>query len=210
MEQIKTSFSNATIGSKPEILHTIHLQEKNIAIYERDISHLQDDLNFCVRANIDFRKSGTIADIRTALESEIPSCKALIADIMDLLALFEKVTKATTLKVLLATINTNMCRKFHTDINDLRLLCSYVGQGTLWLPEEAINRKTLDKSDNNDSIVKDKDLIQQVRTGDVALLKGAIYDKIGTKAVMHRSPPIEEIGETRLLLRIDTNEFLHF
>ncbi|MGK0427956.1 MAG: hypothetical protein ACJAUR_002072 [Ulvibacter sp.] len=42
------------------------------------------------------------------------------------------------------------------------------------------------------------------------MLKGAIYLSEGTKAVVHRSPTIEESVETRLLLRIDTNEFLNF
>ncbi|NJK82997.1 MAG: DUF1826 domain-containing protein [Saprospiraceae bacterium] len=208
MENINTIFSNAAIGTKPEILHTIHLQEKNIAIYQRDITHLRNDLKTCMQTHVEFRKSGSLADIQTALESEMGNYKALVADIVALLQLFGKVAQSQTFKVFLATVNTNMCRKFHTDINDLRLLCSYAGQGTLWLPEEAINRKALDGLGNNQDIVKEEALIQQVQTGEVCLLKGAIYPKKGTKAVVHRSPTIEEIGEKRLLLRIDTNEFL--
>jgi len=210
MELIKTSFSNAVIGSKPEILHTIHLQEKNIAIYQRDISHLHNDINSMIRNKIEFRISGTVDQIQAALGGQMAGYQALMTDLVYLLQLFSNVSKADTFKVLLATVHTNMCRKFHTDINDLRLLCTYTGLGTLWLPEEGIDRKALEKLLDNQDIVKNDVLVQQVQTGAVALLKGAIYDKPGTKAVVHRSPTIEETGQTRLLLRIDTNQFLNF
>jgi len=210
MEQITTEFANATIGNKAEILHTIHLQEKNIAIYQRDISHLQNDLKNCLKDKIEFRKSGTVAEIQTALENEFPTYQDLTTDIVALLKVFGDVYQSKTFKVLLAKINTNMCRKFHTDINDLRLLCTYIGQGTLWLPEEAINRKELSGVGGNERIVKDENLIQQIQTGNVAILKGAIYSKENTKAVVHRSPEIKGTGEIRLLLRVDTEEFLDF
>jgi len=52
--------------------------------------------------------------------------------------------------------------------------------------------------------------IQQAKTGAVILLKGALYPKKGTNAIVHRSPTIEESGERRLLLRVDTNDHLGF
>ena len=50
----------------------------------------------------------------------------------------------------------------------------------------------------------------QVPENGVVLLKGALYPKAGTRAIVHRSPTIEESGEKRLLLRIDTNDNLNF
>ncbi|MEL6124115.1 MAG: DUF1826 domain-containing protein, partial [Bacteroidota bacterium] len=108
-------------------------------------------------------------------------------------------------RLLLASVNTNMCRRFHTDINDVRLLCTYTGPGTLWLTNDNINRRALDSYDGNESIVMDPERIQQVPEGAIALLKGAMYPHHQTKAIVHRSPTIEESGEKRLLLRIDTN-----
>jgi hypothetical protein len=210
MEAIKVSFSNAVIGTKPEVLQNIHLQEKNIAIYHRDISHLQSDINACMKGKIEFRKSGSFQEIQAALECEIPNCYNLIHDIMSLIKVFGELTENNTFKVLLSTVNSNMCRRFHTDINDLRLLCTYSGQGTLWIPEEFVNREALNSCGDNECILRDASQVQQVPTGSVAILKGAIYPKEGTKACVHRSPSIEESGETRLLLRIDTNEFLNF
>ncbi len=45
------------------------------------------------------------------------------------------------------------------------------------------------------------------------LKAGEIYwlsARVGTKAIARRSPAIEESGERRLLLRIDTNELLNY
>ena len=44
--------------------------------------------------------------------------------------------------------------------------------------------------------------------GDIVILKGALYPE--SKAIIHRSPTIEETGKKRLLLRIDTNESVNF
>jgi len=131
-------------------------------------------------------------------------------DIETLLSIFNRITQAQSFRLLLATINTNMCRRFHTDVNDLRMLCTYSGPGTLWLTEDNVNREALETCKDNECIVKDESKIQQAPTGSVVILKGAIYPQQGTKAIVHRSPTIEESGEKRLLLRIDTNEFLKF
>jgi hypothetical protein len=95
-------------------------------------------------------------------------------------------------------------------MNDLRMLCTYSGPGTLWLSENNINRNALNSCGDNECIVLDESKIQQAKTGAVVILKGAIYPEEGTKAIVHRSPTIEDYGEKRLLLRIDTNAFLNF
>ncbi len=98
-----------------------------------------------------------------------------------------------------------MCRKFHTDINDLRLLCTYAGPGTLWVAEDENNR---DYDEEHIGEVR----IHQADTGDILILKGALYPK--GKPVVHGSPTIEETDGKRLcerlLLRLDTNSFLDF
>jgi hypothetical protein len=89
------------------------------------------------------------------------------------------------------------------------MLCTYIGPGTLWLKEDNINRRALVSSSSQDEdIVVNQNEIQQVEAGSALILKGAIYPKEGTRAIVHRSPAIEESGERRLLLRIDTNSFL--
>ncbi len=97
-----------------------------------------------------------------------------------------------------------MCQRFHTDFNYLRLLCTYKGPATLWLPEKGADRMAHYSGKDNDSIVKNSDLIQQANTGDVLVLKGGMYPN--AKAIIHRSPPIQTQGQKRLLLRIDMEQ----
>lgn len=132
----------------------------------------------------------------------------LLKDIVRQLSLFSQIAQSTSYRLLLATIKSSMCRKFHTDINDLRLLCTYSGLGTLWLTEDNVNRKALDTYGDNECIVLDESRIQQAETGSIVILKGAIYPQEGTVSIVHRSPSIEETGQRRLLLRIVTNEKL--
>jgi hypothetical protein len=201
---------NWTIGNYPTILQQIHQNDINIAIYNREIEFLSSEISLLLDRQIELRASGTVEDILSVIKKELGSLHTtlLLKDIEHLLSIFTQITKSGSFRLLLATVNTDMCRKFHTDINDLRMLCTYSGPGTLWLTEDNINHKAMDSNLENESIVLDESRIQQANTGSVIILKGALYPLEGTKAVVHRSPTIEESGQKRLLLRIDTNEKL--
>lgn len=203
-------FPNAAIGRKPEVLSEILKEEKNITVYEREIPHLEKDIQSLLGREFELRCSGTLKEIEFALRAGLKNELALCEDAINLLKRFKEISEAGSFRILLEKVETNMCRKFHTDINDLRMLCTYSGQGTMWLPEGAVNRSVLKSMEGNESIVSNNTLVQQVSSGDVVILKGAIYPQKNTKAIVHRSPPIEELGEKRVLFRIDTNEFMNF
>jgi len=102
----------------------------------------------------------------------------------------------------LRIVDSDSCTKFHTDRYQLRLFTTYLGPGTEWLPEEAINRAALGQT--NERIVKDASKIQQMQAGHVGILKGEIQgaSKL-TKGIVHRSPEIECSGQKRIILRVD-------
>ncbi|MFK8008025.1 MAG: DUF1826 domain-containing protein [Saprospiraceae bacterium] len=212
MIQTKSLYANAVISNDVKKMQDIHIKSKNIAIYQRDISPLKKELNQVAQQAIECRASGTVEDILSSLKNyfdeNLSGNISFFEDISEILRLFETTTQTSSFRLLLATVNTNMCRKFHTDINDLRLLCTYIGPGTLWLPDDAIDEKALIRGRGNQEIVKDEKQIQQVNTGDVVILKGGLYPN--ANPILHRSPTIEETGEMRLLLRIDTNESVNF
>lgn len=212
MNETNFKFDNAVISDDANGLQDIHIKTKNIAIYHRQIQSLKTALDRVTEQSIEFRASGKKEEIIAALDiyftKNFPEHRVLLDDTLNLLSLFKKVSNSSSFRFLLATINTNMCRKFHTDINNLRMLCTYAGPGTLWLPEEAVNNKAYRIGGDDKDVVLDQNLIQQVDTGDVVILKGALYPE--SKAIIHRSPTIEETGKKRLLLRIDTNESVNF
>lgn len=209
---ISQPFRNARIGQQPLVLEHILQPAINIAIYQRDISSLKEELDQLQEKTIECRESGDISKIKATLieylsenDLELPG---LLEDIENQLKHFKHISKATSFRLLFKTVHTNMCRRFHTDINALRLLCTYKGQGTMWLPDEYVNHKAFLVKGNNQQIAKNDAHIQQVKTGDVVVLKGALFPN--SEAIVHRSPTIEESGENRLLLRIDTNDDLNF
>ena len=193
-QAIKTP-NNASIGNTSDVPRDIHLENKNIAIYHRDIDYLNAELKMIDEKEISFKSNGSAADIinalKTSSKNQLPADSLLIKDIVEVLNLFKRISKAETFRLSLESISTDMCRKFHADMNQLRLLCTYVGPGTLWLPDDI----------QKDVISKDE--IQQVKTGNIALLKGKLYPT--DEPIFHRSPGIETLNERRLLLRIDMN-----
>lgn len=204
-------YSNAVICDNNESLQDIHLKSKNIAIYKRNIEPLNEELKQLMEEAIECRASGTKEEVLSTLKDyfnqNFSESTSFFEDIISLVELFGKITKTSSFRLLLATVSTNMCRKFHTDINDLRLLCTYVGPGTIWIPDEVIDHKALKAGRGDIGKIIDEQHIQQVHTGDVVILKGALYDD--ANPIFHRSPSIEENGGKRLLLRIDTNELLN-
>lgn len=212
MIQTEGKYANAAIGSYEKVLQDIRLKSKNIAIYQRDIEPLRKDLNRLSKHALECRASGTATETLSILKDffnkDFPECMALFKDISEILKLFVRTTEASSLRLMLTTVSTNMCSRFHTDINDLRLLCTYIGPGTLWLPDEAINHKASRARGSNQELAIDEQQIQQANTGDIVILKGALFPE--ANPILHQSPTIEKTGGKRLLLRIDTDEFLNF
>jgi hypothetical protein len=136
------------------------------------------------------------------LAGETHAKNLLRKDIVVLLRQCLTISGRSYVKVLLKIIADDACTKFHTDGYDFRLLCTYVGAGTEWVPDSNVNRNQLVKGSNAD-IVNDLSFVQHLQPFEVAILKGeASYENRG-KGIVHRSPGITARGEKRLLLRID-------
>ena len=104
-----------------------------------------------------------------------------------------------TLKI--EVVRTDKCRLFHIDQYRQRLLCTYMGPGTEWLDHCNVNRNGLGKGCNS-KIVKDQNKINRAQPFEVLLIECSKNDR-GAPGVVHRSPPIQHNGLTRVLLKID-------
>ncbi len=205
-------FANAAMVSSLEELSEIHRKQKNIAICEREVADISNEAKSLLDLNFQLKCTGSKPEILEALSARLEeqSCKAplLGADIDGLLSIFQKIASADSMRFGLFVVQSDMCSRFHSDVNDLRMLCTYSGQGTLWLPNEAVNHRAHWSGKDNDEIVAKPKLIQRANAGDVLILKGALYPE--AEAVIHRSPGIGDTNEKRLLLRVDTNQFANF
>lgn len=200
-----TTIQNWAIGNSRGILRKIHQKETNIVIYERNTDALFKEINHLLDANIEFRSSGDPDSLRKALDTDksLKLCTLIKDDILRFLQQFKDISGSKSFRLLFAVISTNMCTKLHSDINDLRMLCTYAGSGTIWVPDAAIDEKANHPKSNSKEIIIDESLLRQAKPGDVVILKGALYPD--ADPILHRSPSIEESNQKRLLLRIDTN-----
>ena len=112
----------------------------------------------------------------------------LVDDIAALAEVFADLMDAPYLRLRLAAITSNACRKFHIDEITGRLVCTYRGIGTQY----GISTNGLDPS-----------RVFTVPTGAPILLRGTLWPELPASGLLHRSPPIEGTGETRLVLVLD-------
>ena len=112
----------------------------------------------------------------------------LIEDIAMLAERFAGLMQATYVRLRLQTVTTNACRKFHLDAITGRLVCTYRGQGTQY--------GTSVKGEEPEHICT-------TPTGAPILLRGTLWPPKPAVGLLHRSPPIEGTGETRLVLVLD-------
>lgn len=128
------------------------------------------------------------AVLQACTASGTPDCRErglLIDDIVALADLFAALKPSRYLRLRLDVVTTNACRKFHIDAVTARLVCTYLGTGTQY------------------GIGTEPDRIFTVPTGAPILLRGTLWPETPRSGLLHRSPPIESTGETRLVLVID-------
>ena len=104
------------------------------------------------------------------------------------------------LAIRLERVTGDGCRLFHVDRLVARLICTWTGPGTEWLPEGSFDRSGLGCGCNDH--VLDFDARRQLLCGDVALLRGDLCRGFEGKGLVHRSPP-GVAGKARLLIAID-------
>lgn len=116
-----------------------------------------------------------------------PERERLIDDIAALADIFAGVTGAPWLRLRLDVVTGNACRRFHIDRVTARLVCTYRGTGTQY-----------GFSDGHDPTA-----IHIVPTGAPLVMRGTLWPPRPDPGLLHRSPPIEGTGETRLMLALD-------
>ena len=100
-----------------------------------------------------------------------------------------------------------MCLKFHVDHVPCRLVTTYAGIATEWLPHHLVNRDKqgingAGKTDHESALYQHETDIQRMARGEVALLKGEGWLGNQNAGLVHRSPAIAT-GNSRLLLTQD-------
>lgn len=117
-----------------------------------------------------------------------PDSIELIDDMVRIADRFVDVMSSPFLHVRIERVTDNSCRKFHVDYLSARLVCTYRGKGTQYgfATSDAQPQRIFD-----------------VPTSSPMLMRGRHWPTVPESKLLHRSPPIEGSGETRLLLVLD-------
>ena len=201
----------AAFGSDLSVLSKIYQPDVNLSVWNREIdAELKGEAEALIASDPNFQKSlGMRADeAPAALQSFFPKQQydALRADMAWLIDVFSYLFDLRDVGLRLAVLDSAMCPKFHVDKVPCRLITTYTGATTEWLPHDRVNRRFLGA--NVPSIVGsepgicESDDIEILETGAVALLKGESWEGNEGCGLVHRSPSIAE-GPKRLLLTID-------
>ncbi|MBV4489170.1 DUF1826 domain-containing protein [Pseudomonas oryzicola] len=192
------------IGDTPQVLTDVLQDGVNLAVWRRRLPAQLEDF-----AALAVSLGQTLADQRvidvdeqhmpvlTELlreTADLHGYEAFVADVNWLLAAYTCLVGARRIGLRLRVLAGPMCPRFHVDNVPLRLLTTYAGPGTEWLPMQA--RGSIDLRTGQSSV----DNIQRLQAGDVAVLKGEKWHGNEGAGLMHRSPA-EQQG--RLLLSLD-------
>ena len=191
----------------------IYRNELNISIWQRKLNDLlikssENVLNN--NPNLEYSEVLKPVEVKQSLESVLGDnieVSPFIEDVSYLSFMFCKLFDQKKLWLRLDGIDHPMCPRFHTDKIKCRLVTTYVGPATQWLPHNLVDRKKLGfgndgKPDDQSGLFQSKQDIKQLDRGHVALLKGESWEGNEGAGVVHRSPHSEG-NYKRLYLTID-------
>lgn len=205
----------ASRADDPLVFTNIYDHETNMVIWERQLPQsLKDEVDSFLKVKSSFKVAMTVTpeSVRASLSDSFGKLRAteLCENIAELVEMFCCLFELKRAGLRLTALDREMCPKFHVDSVPCRLLTTFQGAATEWLPHEAVHREklgvgSLGKSDKQSGLYNDPSKIQQLNVGDVALLKGERWEGNENAGLVHRSPALLA-GECRLLLTLDFSD----
>ena len=197
-------------GDTPKALTGILDDGVNLALWQRQLpAHIADfgrlllSLNEPLAEALSLEMPGDDAEPNlhclASGFSDLEGYEGFIADVSWLVSAFACLLGAQRIGLRLRVLDKAMCPRFHVDHVPVRLITTYAGIGSQWLKEGAMDRRQLGKPEAEP---QDDSRIQQITSGEVALLKGEKWHGNEGFGLIHRSPQPAP-GERRLILTLD-------
>ena len=201
----------SVFGSDLSVLSEIYQPDVNLSVWNREIGPaLRGEAEALIASDPSFQKSLSMRadEAPAALQNFFPkqNYDALLADIAWLIDAFSYLFDLREVGLRLAVLDKAMCPKFHVDKVPCRLITTYTGIATEWLPHDRVNRRFLGPNAptvvGSESGICESGDIEIIETGAIALLKGESWEGNEGYGLVHRSPSLIE-RDKRLLLTID-------
>jgi hypothetical protein len=193
----------AVSGAEPEVLLDVLRPEVNLAVWHRA---LPEALTARLHPLTDAAPFTAVVEDEPeravdALAAKLPAAAPLdlLLDIRRLALAFAAVADTGgAVRIRLEAITGPACHRWHADAVGLRLLCTYRGSGTEWLPISGGARAA--RGINPKALPCERG---RVATGAAAILKGEGFAGNAGFGCIHRSPPAGPGERARLLLCLD-------
>ncbi|MCM8741677.1 DUF1826 domain-containing protein [Pseudomonas koreensis] len=197
-------------GGTPKTLTRILEDDVNLAVWQRQLPlHIADFAELLLSLNeplaeslcIELPDEDTDPDLGALAAGfrDLEGYEGFIADLQWLVSAFACLLGARRVGLRLRVLAKAMCPRFHVDHVPVRLITTYGGIGSQWLKEGVMDREQLGQANAEP---RDMANVQQLQSGDVALLKGEKWHGNEGFGLIHRSPQ-PAAGERRLLLTLD-------
>ncbi|WP_335944975.1 DUF1826 domain-containing protein [Pseudomonas sp. G166] len=194
----------------PRVLTQILEDGTNLAVWQRQLpAHISDFAAMVLSMEQPLAESLVLdlpeEDTQPVLHglaagfSDLQGYEGFVADVSWLVSAFTCLLGAKRVGLRLRALDKAMCPRFHVDHVPVRLITTYIGAGSQWLKEGAMDRQGLSQPQAKPG---DSRVIQQLCSGDVALLKGEKWHGNEGFGLIHRSPELGP-GERRLILTLD-------
>ena len=197
-------------SSHIEVLADVYQKNISMVVWERQLGGVEEyaESLLTLAPNFTFKSQGNAEELISLLRGLLPDAenKALFLDNLFLLVdMFACLFDLEEVGLRLNVLSSAMCPRFHVDKIPCRLVSTYVGSGSEWLHEAHVIRDRLGLgghvSDHNSGL-HDKGRINQLKAGDVALMKGDEWPTSLGRGVVHRSPSAS-LENKRLFLSLD-------
>ena len=157
-------------------------------------------------------QSNSLEDIEFMLNRIIPSKLKnnnffyfWLKDMANITSVFSQIIKEKSICLALET--SRGCKRYHIDNVPMRLLVTYYGRGTEWLPSDAADYDAYYSGKNNKKILINSAKKKFLKKWDIAIFKGQ-KDKSNKRGILHRTPD-SALNKISLLMRLDSPKYLN-
>lgn len=205
--------SKCSVGSTPAVLADIYEPDVNLSVWrgaQKTAVRAEAELLCRLRPGLKLALSGDVDSLLEEYEQRLQleqPLNALNQRIRECLILFRDLFEPPAMGLRLEILDHAMCPRFHVDHLAARMITTFCGPATQWLPNEAVDRSWLgpagaNKKDESSGVIRDLAAIQQLQAGDVAIMKGDGWEGNEGRGLVHRSPASSSV-DRRVVLTID-------
>lgn len=206
-------YRQAIEGGQHEVLTDIFQEDTNMVVWQRDLAdNLLQAADAIIDSNPTLEKSLVVCpadafdEVSRALGFS-PEAEVLAQDIAQLVDRFCCLFDLKRGALRMTVLDRAMCPRFHVDHVRCRLITTYQGVATEWLPHNVADRTKLGtgnmgKPDELSGLFDNLSDIQRLNAGDVGLMKGELWHNNEGAGLIHRSPQLPN-NMHRLLLTVD-------